>query len=332
MYVKPIQVPFHVLQYEALVRRLNPCAAHEDIRSLYKRAIAGYRGERSMSYPLCYLPEEDFRIFHNLRLYDGIHYFQIDFLALCERFALILEVKNIIGKLTFDTEMLQLIRELDDTLDIYDDPISQANHLTDSLRQWLSKRGVFLPIRNRVVIASAAQIQVTDLNNDQIKKIVRRANLKSVLLKINKQFTEAHLSAGELDKITANLLAAHQKKMIQPFKTFKIQSEQIKKGVQCPNCGATPVEKVKQRWICRACDHHARFAYLTALRDYFLIYGPAITNSQCRDFLNLGSESTTRRLLHRTALHFDGNKKSRIYYLSEEILDEKANWSINLSK
>ncbi|MFD2693304.1 nuclease-related domain-containing protein [Sporolactobacillus shoreicorticis] len=47
-----------------------------------------------MDYALSHLPDKDFHIFHNLRLYDHVDYFQIDFLVLCDRYALILEVKR----------------------------------------------------------------------------------------------------------------------------------------------------------------------------------------------------------------------------------------------
>jgi hypothetical protein len=158
VYIKPIQIPYHISQYEALTWRMKAGGTRDYVLSNYKRLVAGYRGEQSMDYALSYLPGNDLRIFHNLRLYDHVHYFQIDFLVLCDRFALILEVKNILGKLIFDTEMRQLIRELDDDIDIFDDPITQAEYLTDSLDQWLNERGWSLPIINRVVIASAAQI------------------------------------------------------------------------------------------------------------------------------------------------------------------------------
>lgn len=195
-----------------------------------------------MDYSLSYLSEIDFRIFHNLRLYDHVHYFQIDFLVLCDRFALILEVKNILGKLTFDTEMRQLIRELDDDIDIFDDPITQAEYLTDSLHQWLSERGLSLPIINRVVIASAAQLQVTNLNSEQVKKIVRRANLKAELFTIDKQFSKEQLSADALKKVSTALLAAHSPLIIKPFRSL-IKPEAIVNGVRCSECGAMPMVK-----------------------------------------------------------------------------------------
>ncbi|SFG60763.1 nuclease-related domain-containing protein [Sporolactobacillus nakayamae] len=314
MFIKPIQLPYHIRQYEALTHRLKADSTCDYVLSQYKRLMAGYRGEQSLDFALSYLSDKDFRIFHNLRLYDHVHYFQIDFLVLCDRYALILEVKNILGKLTFDTEMRQLIRELDDDIDVFDDPITQAEYLTGSLHQWLDERGLSLPIINRVVVASAAQIQVTNLKSDRIKKIVRRANLKAELFTIDKQFSKAHLSTDVLNKVSAALLEAHQSLIIKPFRSL-IKPEAIIKGVRCPDCGAMPMRKVKQHWHCAGCDHLSKTAHLLALLDYRLIHGPAITNKQCRDFLMMTSETTVKKLLRSVASHFEGEKKARIYYL-----------------
>jgi len=89
VFDKPIQIPYHVLQYEALTRRMKAGSTRDHVLSLYKRAFAGWHGEQSMDDPLSYLPDKEFRIFHNLRLSDYVHVFQIDFLVLCDRFALI---------------------------------------------------------------------------------------------------------------------------------------------------------------------------------------------------------------------------------------------------
>lgn len=318
--MKKIEIPYHVHQYEVFIRRLKPGPLRDDLTSLYKRAMAGFRGEQSLDYPLSYLPNEEFSIFHNLRLFDGLHHFQIDFLVLCSRFALILEVKNIIGKLTFDTDLNQLIRELDDATDVYDDPILQAEYLKMQLYEWLDRHfGISVPIVDRVVIASSAQLQVTDLKSDKIKKIVRRAKLKAELLQLNEQFAKDYLSPETMKKIADQLLANHHPRVIKKF-TTRLKPDDLIKGVQCPGCSAIPTIKQKQKWKCMSCGHLSRAANITALRDYYLMYGPAITNKKCRDFLLLKSELTARRLLHTVCDYFEGENKARTYYLSRNLL------------
>nr|WP_090240083.1 nuclease-related domain-containing protein [Lentibacillus halodurans] len=48
-----------------------------------------------MKYQLQFLPEDDFFIFHYVRLLDQYGHFQMDFLLLSRCFHLIMEVKNI---------------------------------------------------------------------------------------------------------------------------------------------------------------------------------------------------------------------------------------------
>ncbi|MED1098241.1 MULTISPECIES: nuclease-related domain-containing protein [Bacillus] len=67
-----------------------------------KKRTAGYRGETALDFPLSFIAEKDYFIFHDLRLQDSSRYFQMDTLVLSQKFALILEVKNIAGSLYFD--------------------------------------------------------------------------------------------------------------------------------------------------------------------------------------------------------------------------------------
>lgn len=326
MYLKKIKIPYHVQQYEAFSRRLAPAALRADAESRLKRGMAGYRGEQSLDYPLSYLPNEEFFIIHNLRLFDGAHYFQIDFLILCPRFFVIFEVKNIAGKLTFDTELLQLIRELNQTTDVFDDPISQAENLNAQLFEWLEARcGISaMPIVDRVVIASHAQLQVTDLKNHRIRKIVRRSNLKSALIKLNQQHSKECLDAKLVEEIAKTLLAQHQPSIINIFSSSPAEPNDIIRGVQCPDCGILPMNRDNRIWHCASCGHVSKTAHLAALRDYFLIFGPAITNKQCRDFLMLDSATIAKRLLQAVTSHYEGEKKARIYHLSFQLLTKES--------
>ncbi|MDN3955860.1 nuclease-related domain-containing protein [Sporolactobacillus laevolacticus] len=318
--MKKIEIPYHVHQYEVFIRRLKPGPLRDDLTSLYKRAMAGFRGEQSLDYPLSYLPNEEFSIFHNLRLFDGLHHFQIDFLVLCSRFALILEVKNIIGKLTFDTDLNQLIRELDDATDVYDDPILQAEYLKMQLGEWLDRHfGISVPIVDLVVIASSAQLQVTDLKSDKIKKIVRRAKLKAELLQLNEQFTKEHLSPETMKKVADQLLANHHPRVIKKF-TTRLKPDDLIQGVQCPDCGAFSMMRKARTWYCHSCDRTSKNAHIEALYDYLHIYGPKITNKKCREFLKFNAESTVKKLLHTFSERYEGGTKSRTYFLSKRLL------------
>lgn len=96
-----------------------------------------------------------------------------------------------------------------------------------------------------------------------MSQVVRRANLRAELSRFSKQFSKAHLSVRDLDNISDALLAAHKPLIIKPFRSL-INPEAIIKGVRCPECGAMPMEKLKQSWICPHCEHTSRTAHLLA--------------------------------------------------------------------
>lgn len=110
MIVKERKMPVHLLQLEALLRRLP---AHHPKRNVVAenlaKFMAGYKGEQAIEYPLSFLSETKYSILHDIRLFDQKHYFQIDALIVSSCFLLFLEVKNIIGTLIFDAKFNQLI-------------------------------------------------------------------------------------------------------------------------------------------------------------------------------------------------------------------------------
>lgn len=317
MYRKAIKLPYHIQQYEALSRRLIPPLLRADFASRYKKGMAGYRGEKSLEYALCYLPHDVYRIFHNLRLFDGVYHFQIDFLILSPHSIIILEVKNIAGTLTFDTQLRQLIRRLNQVTEVFDDPISQAEHLNMQLQEWLDQKLMMsIPVVDRVVIASSAHLQVTDATCRQIEKIIRKANLKEEFLRLNEHRMIRPLDAAQMAQIERTLLANHEPRMVRVFSSYSVSIEDISRGVQCPHCGDMSMRRKRQKWFCPLCGQYSSNAHVQALLDYFLIFGPRITNGQCRAFLRLDSSTIAKKVLQRLASHYEGERKTRIYFLS----------------
>ncbi|MFX3616319.1 MAG: hypothetical protein ACE3JK_02155 [Sporolactobacillus sp.] len=142
-------------------------------------------------------------------------------------------MKNILGQLTFDTDLMQLIRRGNQTVDIFDDPLSQAENLKIQLQRWLRQHCglIQIPILDRVVITSSAELNVTDRNSSQIKKIIRRSNLRNELYKLNQQYPERCITSARMKKIETALLSGHKDRIVDPFSSFRIDPNQIHKGV-----------------------------------------------------------------------------------------------------
>lgn len=323
MYSKPIEIPCHIEQYGACLRRLalgHP--ARGEIEGRFKRAMAGYRGEKSLTFFLDYLPCDEFFIFHNLRLFDGTYHFQIDWLMLCPRFFLILEAKNIAGRLEFDHGSWQMIRELDGKIDVFDDPILQAERLSTQLEQWIGKRLGYcrIPIENRIVITSAARMHMGG-KDAAAHQIIRKAYLGKELNKLNRSHSKIFLQMNDLRKMTDLLLGNHSPLVINPFTSIKnLHLQDIIRGVPCPNCRTFCMKRAHRSWYCETCGHTSKNAHVPALRDYCLLFGPKITNGQCRQFLLLDSPKTAQRILHKVTSHSEGEHRGRTYDLSFERL------------
>lgn len=99
MFIKPLSTPLSLRKLQALFERTpidHP--ARSQIQNDLGRTTVGFKGEESLLYYLEFLNEQQYFIFHNLRLpIRKDKFFQLDYLILSATFFLILEVKNYSG-------------------------------------------------------------------------------------------------------------------------------------------------------------------------------------------------------------------------------------------
>ncbi|MFT8390465.1 MAG: NERD domain-containing protein [Sporolactobacillus sp.] len=321
MFVKPVTVPYHLLQYEACLRRLPPGSAFKTLSLQAKNYRAGFKGEQMLEPLLNDLPRKDYYVFHDLRLSNRFFCFQIDYLILTLSFFLILEVKNIAGICALDFNSHTLKRKLEDHFDSYDDPTIQAAKLRLQFQDWLClhcPQYASFPIEDRVVFPSPATfIHLENGLAEQQDKIIRGPQLRLRMNSLTDRYSaNVHTSLKSIHTLSDKLLTAHQPKRVNLFDTYSISPESIIKGVQCPNCAHLPMTRLRQNWLCPKCGHAAPKAYQSALTDYQLIFGNKITSRQCKDFLQLDSLSTARYLLKSINPKPLGARKNRTFLLS----------------
>jgi hypothetical protein len=141
------------------------------IEEFFRREDAGYWGEKALDYYLSFLPDNEYLIFQHIRLKYEKWTFQIDFLILTTKFALIIEAKNYTATLKFESQFNQLIQTQNDKEKSFDDPIEQVKRQQFLLTQWLKKYTIInLPIHHLVVISNPNAILKTDLNNKEVLK------------------------------------------------------------------------------------------------------------------------------------------------------------------
>lgn len=319
MIIKPLEEPVKIQKLEVLKKRLLP--THVKMKEIEKelaKTTAGYKGEKSLLYYLSFLPEEEYMILHDLRLtIDNRNYFQIDILILSQYIILILEVKNISGKITFDETYHQLIRQFNDIEEVFPDPVLQVNHQKYQLIRYLNKKKIVdIPIETQVVMTNNSAL-LRNQNNSRkyLDTIMRSSELITKVEYYKQKYKAPIFTMKDLRKVAKSLLKDHIPSEFNIFHMFELDSNDICKGVFCTNCGCYPLKRVRGTWYCGECNFSSRNAHLETFNDYKLLFGTTITNKQTRDFLQISSPSTTYKILASMKLPQIGHGKSTSYNL-----------------
>ncbi|WP_261131873.1 nuclease-related domain-containing protein [Bacillus sp. Marseille-Q3570] len=254
MIMKERTEPRKIDKLEAQLRRLS--YLHPQYPLIEKELAmckAGYRGEQALDYHLEYLPEKDYYIFHDLRLFDTRYYFQIDTLIVTPYFMLIVEVKNIAGKIRFD-EFNQMVRTRDGTEEGLPDPFLQLQWLSRKLAEWLKINNLpSLPIDHIVVISRSSTI--VEVSEYTPEKLTLSANLPFKIEALRKTFPREVYSKKQLRKLSKLLVKKHTPQDPDVMKQFKIEPVELLTGVYCAECKTMTMERNHGRWICSNCSH-----------------------------------------------------------------------------
>lgn len=322
MVIKDRLIPEKILLLAALLRRvpIRHPKRHLIEQELYRR-IAGLRGEREVDKKLERISQTDFYIFRDLRLPIGDHFFQIDTLVLSPCFALIIEAKNISGTLYFDLDKHQLTRKSDDgRIEAFSDPVSQARMHQQQLTKWFKKHKFpQLPIEFLVTISHPKTIiHVTPENHSYAKKICSIAGLTWEIDKLSEKYLAEKINDKELRKLCKMLLKSHTPLSSEILQQYQIDQSELKTGVHCPDCEFLPLTYQAGKWYCPKCGKSYKNAHLEALKDYFLLFHPTISNSQFRRFLHIDSPDIATKMLRMSGLEAIGKGKGRSYQLCEK--------------
>ncbi|MCI1880869.1 MAG: NERD domain-containing protein [Sporolactobacillus sp.] len=320
---KDVQIPYYLLQHQECLRRLKSGNMKNRLEAQLKKEAAGYRGEKEVRYWLEALPWNDALAIHDLRLSVGMHVFQLDWTLLFPEFMLILECKNIARTLKFGISVRQLVREFNGRKEAFDDPLLQVETHARRMREWLMERHYLsqsYPIETLAVFVSPGEIKAEGLDSDGLWRITTVAELENKIIDLRKRHTHRVLSTEALKQLTSQLISRHRERKKGVVEWIDIRSDELIKGIQCPQCENFSMKWYQRKWHCPTCRFSSRDAHIpTLLHDYPLLFGTKITNKQCRDFLHLESADTARRFLQGLKLPSVGKTKSRTYILSEEM-------------
>jgi hypothetical protein len=243
----------------------------------------------------------------------------MDILILTPSYLLILEIKNMAGEIFIDNAFNQLIRtNPDGKTEAFDDPILQVNRQRKHLLDWLkTKKMNNLPVETLVVSANSSTI-IRAENRDINRKIIRKDRILLNIAELNNKYTEVLLSTKAMKCLSKVLLDGHTPYIPKPLETYRIPTAALQTGVFCQKCHAYSMER-QRKWICRTCLNTSHDAHISALLDYVYLVKPSITNSEFRNFLQLQSPSSAKKLLTSMKLDHSGHTKGRVYLLSSLI-------------
>ncbi|GIN92317.1 hypothetical protein J22TS1_33680 [Siminovitchia terrae] len=297
---------------QASIKRLHPRHAIIPILTAKEFSLeAGISGEIKLAEALHKhsFPFEH-RVIHDLSLASTTP-FQIDSLFLTPFYALVLEVKNIGGRLEFRDNPPQLIRTRETgEVDGFESPAAQVERNGELLEGWLKSKGIYIPIFQAVVLAYP-------------KQILDRAPAKTPVLFPNhvpRYIMELPRKETLLDQKTFNWLAEefldrHINYIPRPVcETYNIPRKDIRTGVICLNCGVIGMVKIKRSWRCRSCGFLDHRAHERGVREWFLIMGREMTNKDCREFLRVDMNIASR-ILCSMDLNSIGSCRYRRYTL-----------------
>ncbi|WP_066258477.1 nuclease-related domain-containing protein [Neobacillus drentensis] len=318
MIIKERTKPLIMLILEALLRRLpSNHQKYQQILDELGRRQAGYLGEKSLDYYYRDLPQHKYMILHDLNLPDGDYNCQIDTLLLTPEFALAIDVKNMAGKLLFDTDNEQFIQINNGIEKGYPYPIAQGERHQKYLQKLLAANHFPpVPVEYLVVISNSyTTYAVSGKNAHKVKPRICKSDvfLNKISL-FEKQYSKPLLTAKELRKLCRLLVKMNTIPTSYVLNKYGIQKYDLLPGVLCHIHSNHSLIRKNQKWYCAACDTFSKDAHIYALNDYFLLIGPTITNQQFREIAHIKSINVAKRLLHSEKLNFSGVNRYRIYF------------------
>lgn len=315
--IKYRKKPAKIAGYEALLKRLSIYhPKREVIEDLLKSANAGYGGEKRLDQLMKYFdPEYPYLIIQDYSISSNIE-LQVDTILLTQSCVILLEVKNISGRLRFTFNPSTLHQTTASGVERgLKSPLVQMEMAKWKFEKLVNSLDVALPIHAFLVIAYPNQI----VEASPPGSVIWSADEVMIRLQ-NFNMPPKILSIDELHKLGQQLLSLYSE--FNPFPLApknNIAPNEISKGVFCPDCKSSKMNKIKRTWMCQSCRLTNPEAHHQAIQEWFMLMKPSISVAECKDFLELEFPSTVRRILKNPLYKKVGDNKTRKYYLDMQV-------------
>jgi hypothetical protein len=310
-------IPLKILILRALLRRLpKNHPKRVKITEELSRREAGYQSEEYLDTQIEQLLGSKFIIFHDLNFSDGKNTYQIDNLIISPQLALIIEVKNMTGELTFDSINDQFYQKVGDKIKGYPDSVTQVQRHQSYIKKLLAENNFpAVLVDYLIVINNSNAVLVFKGTSPEVRnRICKSHSFHKRVPQIENIHTKSILTNKDLRKLSRLLLKLNTPPTNSILKQYEIKVLDLLTGVHCPSCFCLSMTRIKKQWFCPSCKEYSYDAYILALMDYFLLFNMKITNQQFRLFTHISSPDTSRRILLSTNLKSTGTNKGRTYH------------------
>jgi Nuclease-related domain len=314
LIMKDCKPTLRMEKFEALLRSVvdNHWQRYEFLTQ-YNNWLLGFRGEESVMFYLDLIPNEDYRIYHDIRLPLGKYFFQIDILLICPRFILVIEVKN----RSKDWHFAKLLNQVTIDGKRTKNPILQAKVQSIKLKRWLAEHHFTdIPILYLFVNSNEKSKIHIDYDHKYSRSVCNSEQLIEKIEQIEKQYRSEIVEEKELRKMNRLLLAKNTPDNPDLLQHFKLTSEDLKTGVHCHDtkCSSAVMKYHAGTWTCPVCKMKSKTAHHQKIYDYFLLIKPSITNAEARKLLQIKSRKIIHKLITAMNLPCTGKFKGRVYH------------------
>lgn len=291
LIIKPLKPPLQLRQLEAMKTRLpKGHKLHQDIDDQISARTAGYKGEKSLDYHLgSFKSSKKHHIFYDLRMKLNGLIFQMDMLILSPNYALILESKNMKGRLKFEPHYKQLLQTVGEDTLCYPCPIEQLQFHKFQLSNFFRFKNLErnIPIIGFVVLTNGKCIIESDSIDKKVEDIVIRGkNIFDKIYMLDNYYANERLSNNRFDSVS-NMIQQSSEPWTPTYDNHSYTISDITCGARCLNCQLTPMLKKRASWICPQCNKVDHQAHIEALIDYALLISPTITTKEYSRFLQI---------------------------------------------
>lgn len=310
MKIKTRSKPLPLRKLDVITPRLSPHFPRlPEMKEDAKKQGRGYSGETKVDYHLEILASR-YTLLDDVYLHNNGKNFQIDCLIVANHAIFIVEAKNYMGTIIFDSILKQLTRNDGKIESGFEYPITQAKNQKFHLQNWLLKHQLaHIPIYYFIAIADPSTIIKVDGNREEISKVVAHASrIPGMIIEKDQELAQAgnaKLHDYRIGKIILRECGVYDMNIMEQY---GLTCRNLLPGVFCPGCGKRGMKRIHGGWICPKCRHKSHHAHIKEIHDYLLLY-ESITNTECMWLLRLTSRSTASRILQKSGLLYLNGRK-----------------------